>query len=134
MRRQLLPPALLVLAALAWTGCARKVVVVQGDPPRTGTSGPSTAVTLGVPPGHLPPPGQCRAWMPGTPPGRQARPRSCDGILATAPAGSMILYRPGRDRKIVRVRYVDDRRPGVVVRIRIFEAESGKFVREEKRN
>jgi hypothetical protein len=26
---------------------------------------------------------------------------------------------------------VDDRRAGVIVRIRVFEAESGRFVREE---
>jgi hypothetical protein len=36
----------------------------------------------------------------------------------------MILYRPPRDRRTVRVQYVDDRRAGVVVRIRLFEAAS----------
>ncbi len=116
-----------VLASLAATGCATRTVVVTDR-----RSGPSTAVTLGVPPGQLPPPGQCRVWIQGRPPGRQARARSCDGIAATAPAGAMILYRPGRDRRIVRVRYVDSSRVGVVVRIRIFEAATGKFLREEK--
>lgn len=111
---------------VATGACATRTVVVTEPAP-----GPSTAVTLGVPPGHLPPPGQCRIWMPGTPPGRQAPPRSCDGVVA-APAGAMILYRPGKDRKIVRVRYVDERRAGVVVRIRVFEAASGKLVREEQ--
>ncbi len=117
----------LVLAGLAATGCATRTVLVTDRRP-----GPSTAVTLGVPPGQLPPPGQCRVWIRGRPPGRQARPQSCDGIVATAPAGAMILYRPGRDRRIVRVRYVDSSRVGVVVRIRIFEAASGKFLRDEK--
>ena len=117
----------LVLAGLAATGCATRTVVVTDRRP-----GPSTAVTLGVPPGQLPPPGQCRVWIQGRPPGRQARARSCDGIVATAPAGAMILYRPGRDRRIVRVRYVHSGRVGVVVRIRIFEAATGKFLREEK--
>ncbi len=115
------------LAGLAATGCATRTVLVTDRRP-----GPSTAVTLGVPPGQLPPPGQCRVWIRGRPPGRQARARSCDGIVATAPTGAMILYRPGRDRRIVRVRYVDGRRAAVIVRIRIFEAETGKFLREEK--
>ncbi len=117
----------LVLAGLAATGCATRTVVVTDRRP-----GPSTAVTLGVPPGQLPPPGQCRVWIQGRPPGRQARARSCDGIVATAPTGALILYRPGRDRRIVRVRYVHSSRVGVVVRIRIFEAATGMFLRDAK--
>ena len=93
-------------------------------------SGPSTAATLGVPPGHLPPAGQCRIWIDGTPPGRQARPRSCDGIVRDAPAGSMGLEGMG-DKKHVRVHYIDAARAGAVTRIVVFEAQSGKFVREE---
>lgn len=91
----------------------------------------STAATLGVPPGHLPPPGLCRIWMAGRPPGHQPSPQSCDGIVTRAPAGSMILYRPPRDRRTVRVQYVDDRRAGVVVRIRLFEAKTGKLLRDQ---
>ena len=34
---------------------------------------PSTAATLGIPPGHLPPPGMCRVWMPDQPPGQRPR-------------------------------------------------------------
>ncbi|HXL11474.1 MAG TPA: hypothetical protein VN955_08760 [Gemmatimonadales bacterium] len=88
---------------------------------------------LGVPPGHLPKPGECRVWIPGVPPGRQPRPKSrdCGGIAAVAPPGSWILYRPTADRKLVHVREVDRARVGVVVRVRVFEVESGRFVREE---
>src|SRR3970282_2943957 len=90
----------LVLAAagMAAAGCAGRFVVVEAPPPPSAR-GPSTAATLGVPPGHLPPPGECRVWIPGRPPGRQARRRSCDGILAEAPAGAWLLYRPGADRR-----------------------------------
>ncbi|HWP37497.1 MAG TPA: hypothetical protein VNL18_08100 [Gemmatimonadales bacterium] len=124
----------LALAALALglAACTRRVVIVESPPAQQRAEGQNTRITLGVPPGHLPPEGMCRIWIPGRPPGRQARARSCDGIVAAAPAGSMILYRPGEDRRIIRVRYVDDRRAGVVIRIRIFDAETLAFVREER--
>lgn len=137
--------ALRLMIALATTAA---LVACGGshDPPASGptpdrSAGPgtttvvthrSTAVVLGVPPGHLPPPGRCRVWIPGRPPGRQARARACAGIVAIAPAGSMVIYRPTRDKKIVRVRYIDRGRAGVVVGVRLFEAKTGKFVREEK--
>jgi len=81
----------------------------------------------------LPELGQCRVWIPGVPPGRQAKPksRSCDGITGVAPAGSWILYRPAGDQKVVHVRVVDERRGGVVIRVRIFDIDSKRLVREE---
>jgi len=81
----------------------------------------------------LPELGQCRVWIPGVPPGRQAKPksRSCDGITGVAPAGSWILYRPAGDAKVVHVRVVDERRGGVVIRVRIFDIDSKRLVREE---
>ncbi len=118
-------------ACLTLAACT--IVTVPPPAPEPVDAGPSTAVTLGVPPGHLPPVGMCRVWIRGRPPGRQPRPRTCDNILANAPAGAMILYRPTESRRLVRVRYVDNVRVGVIVRIRLFEAASGKFLREERR-
>jgi hypothetical protein len=114
-----------VLVALLMLGaCSRGVVVVRpGGPP-----GPA-ARTLGVPPGHWPRPGQCRVWIPGTPPGRQARARSCSGILAAAPAGAWILYRPASGG-VLHVRVVHESRPGVLVRVRVFNLESAELVDE----
>lgn len=95
--------------------------------------GPSTAAPLGVPPGHLPDPGECRVWIPGTPPGRQPKPKSrpCPGIATVAPAGSWIIYRPTDDKKVVHVREVDARRAGTVIRIRIFDIGTNRLLREE---
>ncbi|MGH7701230.1 MAG: hypothetical protein ACREMJ_12025, partial [Gemmatimonadales bacterium] len=123
--------ALGVVAATA-VACTRTVVVTP--PPDERREGPSTAVTLGIPPGHLPGPGACRIWIPGTPPGRQpyARSRACAGIARVAPAGSWIVYRPTRDRRHVHVRVVDRRRAGVIVVVRVFEAAGGRFVREAR--
>jgi hypothetical protein len=128
-----LPVTITALGFALAAGCTRATRTVLVVPEARSEGGPSTAATLGVPPGHLPKPGQCRVWIPGAPPGQQPRPksRSCAGIATAAPAGSWILYRPTADRKIVHARIVDDRRAGVVVRIRVFEAESGRFVREE---
>jgi len=90
-------------------------------------------VTLNIPPGHLPDLGECRVWIPGVPPGQQAKPKSrpCDGILSVAPAASWVLYRPANDRTVLHVRMIDERRAGVVVRIRIFDLDSKRLIREE---
>jgi hypothetical protein len=100
------------------------------QPTHTTRRSPSTAATLGIPPGHLPPPGMCRVWVPGEPPGHQAAPRSCSNIERTAPAGSYIVERPGKDKKVVHVRVMDEHRPGVVIRMRVYEIRDGKLVRQ----
>src|SRR5437016_734505 len=119
----LLGPALALLAA---AGCSAFSSARPTEPaPRRVAS---SAATLGIPPGHLPPPGQCRIWVQGRPPGHQAPARSCDRIERSAPADSWVLYRPIEDKKVVHVRVLDHRRRGVVVRIRVYDAESGTLV------
>lgn len=119
-----------LLAIFATSAC--KVVTSDPDtqPQPAAKRSPSTAATLGIPPGHLPAPGMCRVWVPGKPPGHQAKPRSCSRIESSAPAGSWIVERPGKDKKVVHVRVVDERRPGVVVRLRVYQIKDGKLVRE----
>lgn len=86
---------------------------------------------LGIPPGHLPPPGQCRLWFPGRPPGHQPRAGTCRNVMHDAPAGAWVLYRPDRDRRVVHTRVIDTRRPGVVVSIRVYDANSGAYLHVE---
>lgn len=54
-----------------------------------------------VPPGHLPPAGQCRVWYDGVPPGRQPRPTSCGEAerVAARDRDARVIYgdRDGRD-------------------------------------
>jgi hypothetical protein len=125
--------SLSVLVAVVVSACLQPVVLTP-EPERE--HGPSTAATFGIPPGHLPRPGECRIWIPGAPPGQQPRPRSrsCEGILADAPAGSWVVYRPSRNRKYVHVRVIDEQRAGVIVRVRIFAIETGTLVRERERD
>ena len=122
------------VAVLSATACSAispsSSAAAPSQPAPAVRRGPSSAATLGIPPGHLPPMGQCRVWLPGTPPGHQARARSCDGIERMAPAGSWIVYRPTRDKKVVHVRVVDQRRPGVVIRLRVYDAQRGTLIRE----
>src|SRR5690348_10092899 len=94
----------LMTLASACTRTVKRTVVVAPTP-EVEAAGASTAATLGVPPGHLPNPGECRVWIPGVPPGRQPRPKSrdCAGIEAVAPPGSWILFRPTADRQLVHV-------------------------------
>lgn len=151
MRRStifLVSGCLLLLAA-----CTSRTVVVQqpgpvrqprgSRPPPNSPPGPEAPPPTQppaerrnevlIPPGHLPDPGECRVWIPGTPPGRQPRPRSraCTGIEAVAPAGSWIVYRRADDRRLLYIRIVDDRRPGIVIRNRIFDIDSWDLIREE---
>ena len=127
-RLSLIGAGLLVASACSST---TKTVIVEPSPQQrstasTGSTHASTAATLGVPPGHLPQAGECRVWIPGTPPGKQPGPksRSCTGIASVAPSGSWILYRPTNDKKVVHVREPN--------RIRIFDIQTSRLVREEK--
>lgn len=64
-----------------------------------GAQGRGRNATQGVPPGHLPPPGQCRVWYDGRPPGRQPPPINCseaERIAARDPYARVVYGGPGR--------------------------------------
>lgn len=92
----------------------------------------STAARLGIPPGHLPPPGLCRAWMPGEPPGQQKKsfkPGPCSEVEREVPQGGWLVYRPSENKKQVKVWVYDARRPEVVS-IRFFDIITGELLDE----
>ena len=123
---------LAAFAPLVLAACARPIVFAPSPepPPSEVRRGNSESVhVLGIPPGHLPRPGQCRVWVPGVPPGHQARARSCNGILATAPAGSWIVYRPEAD--VIHVHVIDRARAGTIVMVRYYNGE-GAWLRDEE--
>lgn len=44
-----------------------------------------------IPPGHMPPPGQCRIWFPERPPGQQPPPGDCRSLRHHVPQGAMLI-------------------------------------------
>lgn len=62
-----------------------------------------------IPPGHMPPPGECRVWLPDRPPGHQPPPTSCRVAERQADRfGGFVVYGGRRDR--YDDRYDDDHR------------------------
>lgn len=101
MRAAVLLSGLIIILA----GCGRKsATTVPTGPSRSvsaaeqasqeSAGGPARGPRRlnGVPPGHFPPPGECRLWVPGRPPGQQARPTACSNLRGRVPAGAFILY------------------------------------------
>lgn len=44
-----------------------------------------------IPPGHLPPPGECRIWYEGRPPGQQPPPGDCHTLERQVPNGAWLI-------------------------------------------
>src|SRR5919108_6605718 len=84
---------------------------------------------LDIPPGHLPPPGECRVWYPGKPPGHQPPPGKCGRLRHHVPAGAWLIQRPGDQPQHVDVEVYDTYRPGIVITIGIFAVDTGAFIR-----
>jgi len=75
---------------------SRGVVVVDSRNSSNGRGNAkgtnSVARTLKVPPGHYPPPGECRLWYADRPPGKQSAPTKCQNLVGRVPKGAFILY------------------------------------------
>ena len=69
------------------------VVSIPGERPSQGvTVRPSDARSFRIPPGHYPPRGQCRIWVPNSPPGLQSAPGPCRDLERRVPAGAYLVY------------------------------------------
>lgn len=99
-------------SSLLLAGCAGYVSVSSQpepapEPPpaadRPEPAPPANSAHIGIPPGHLPPVGQCRIWYPGRPPGHQPRADRCDHLERQVPAGAWLVYRIGPDKRDIRV-------------------------------
>jgi hypothetical protein len=58
------------------------LIEIEYDGDDTGEISATCAkVDVEIPPGHLPPPGECKIWSPSLPPGHQGPPGDCDWML-----------------------------------------------------
>ena len=73
------PRLVLGFVALSLGGCA-----AYGGPHYP--AGPA-----GVPPGHMPPPGDCRIWFPNRPPGHQPPPGPCHALQYQVPPSAYLV-------------------------------------------
>ena len=122
------------LVALGGYGCAGQVAVVEPPTTQVVDEGPPTPHDLDrlkIPPGHLPPPGDCRVWFPGEPPGHQPPSGSCSELARNLPAGAWLIDRSVKHE--VRIVECDPKVSGKIVSVKIYEAGSGLLVRNETR-
>ena len=84
---------------------------------------------LGLPDGHLPPPGECRIWYPARPAGQQPPPGKCGALSRQVPAGAWLMRRPDGQPQQVDVTVYDQQLPGVALSVGIFDARTGSFIR-----
>jgi hypothetical protein len=50
------------------------------------------SASVKIPPGHLPPPGECRIWYPDRPPGHQPPPGDCYTLQYQVPPGAFLVH------------------------------------------
>lgn len=129
MKNSFLP---IVLIVLLLSSCQSFSILISGQKGRSPSPSPSpkhepegprnyrSYSVLKIPPGHLPPPGRCRVWIPNRPPGQQGPPTSCSQALRDAPPGSWIITRMDNNHDHLEVREVHQSRRGVIIETEIY--------------
>ena len=83
-----------------------------------------------IPPGHLPPPGECRIWYPDLPPGQQPPPGDCQDLRWRVPPGAWLIDTPRESQEYFRVSVYDPQTPRIVIGIRLYDVDTGRLIRE----
>lgn len=81
---------------------------------------------LNIPPGHYPPPGECRLWYPDRPAGHQPPPFRCGDPV---PRGAWLIQNPGDVPNHVRVTAYDLAVPGRIMEVGEYDLGSGGLIR-----
>ena len=77
-----------LLGMLFLSACVLEARAYNGGP----SASPAPAAQLGIPPGHMPPPGKCRIWYQGKPPGQQPPPGNCNKLKHRVPPGASLVW------------------------------------------
>lgn len=56
---------------------------------------------MGIPKGHLPPPGECKIWFPDRPAGHQPPPQSCSSAFRDKPLGAWVITHESNRYKVI---------------------------------
>ena len=75
-----------LLAAFICAGCTAQGGIYPSTP-----YPPPTHDSVAIPPGHMPPPGECRIWHPDRPPGHQPPPGDCAALRHRVPPGAFLV-------------------------------------------
>lgn len=67
------------------------VIAIPAERPGDGVAVRADGRSFRIPPGHYPPPGQCRIWNPDRPPGLQSPPGPCERLERQVPRGSYLV-------------------------------------------
>ena len=70
---------------------ALSVCVLSGCVAYGGVAVPYPERAYEIPPGHMPPPGECRVWFPDRPPGQQPPPGNCADLQRRVPSGAVLV-------------------------------------------
>jgi hypothetical protein len=70
------------LLLLTLSGCAMEGGVYDRSGPQQN---------IHIPPGHMPPPGECRIWYPDRPPGQQPPSGHCSELRDQVPPGAILV-------------------------------------------
>ena len=124
--------------ATASPSSPRTASTTKADPgTRTASAAPEPASditkspSLGIPPGEIPSPGECRLWMPDMPPAQQSAPGACSAVQKKVPAGAWVLHRSEEKSNEVAVNVYRSRWPWIVSETRYFDYWTGAFLRVE---
>lgn len=125
--------AVVLAGPLLVAGCGSKPSQPQPKPAvvfedRLVISDTDDKSPLGIPPAQLPSPGNCRVWYPGRPAAKQPASQSCAQADSAATEESWILYRPREDPRLIHVRSIDPDSVGIVLRVRVYDAERGTYL------
>lgn len=78
---------LAILSLVILSSCA----VETGVYDRGGGPSYEPSEEISIPPGHMPPPGECRIWYPDKPPGQQPPPGPCSELRHHVPPGAVLV-------------------------------------------
>lgn len=113
-----------VLLLSGFLGSCAPIIISRAPVPAPGPEGREkkgewSLHALGIPKGHMPPPGSCRIWYPGRPPGHQPPPVKCGAGRLRIPLGTFLVQR--LNGKLIQVDEYDASRPNFVVRTGRFQ-------------